>query len=52
MDQPYGLAVDGSGNIWIANASGDNLIEYVGIATPAITPIVTAVSTNAIGTRP
>jgi len=52
MDQPYGLAVDGSGNIWIANASGDNLIEYVGIATPAITPIVTAVSGNNIGIRP
>lgn len=52
INQPYGIGIDGAGNVWLANGNGDNLIEFVGVAVPAITPLVTAVATNKIGTRP
>ena len=28
LDYPYGLAVDGSGNVWVANAHGNSLSEF------------------------
>jgi hypothetical protein len=47
---PTALALDPSGNVWIA--SGANLIEFIGPATPVITPIATALKNNTLGTRP
>jgi streptogramin lyase len=35
----YGMAVDGSGNIWISNNAG-YVTEYMGAAAPVVTPIV------------
>ena len=36
---PYFVAIDGSGNVWVANADG-NLAEFVGAAVPVVTPVV------------
>ncbi len=34
------LAVDGSGNIWVSNASLNTVTEFVGAGSPVVTPIV------------
>ncbi len=39
---PYGIAVDGSGDVWTANFDNNNsgsLTEFIGAATPVVTPI-------------
>jgi ligand-binding sensor domain-containing protein len=46
-----GVGVDGSGNVWVS-ASTNKLGELVGIASPVVTPISTAVKNNTLGTRP
>jgi sugar lactone lactonase YvrE len=39
LNAPAGLAVDGSGNVWTTN-SGDNTVSiFLGITTPATTPL-------------
>jgi sugar lactone lactonase YvrE len=35
-----GLAVDGSGDVWEGNYSSNAVTEFIGIATPVVTPIV------------
>lgn len=59
INGPYGIAIDGSGDAWIANLSGNSVTEMVGVATPVITPIVaglpatpTADGSSNLGTRP
>jgi hypothetical protein len=60
-----GVAIDGSGNLWITNYSlpnsylvpagtpnGQQLVEFVGIAAPVTTPAVQALANNALGARP
>ena len=51
--EPYGVAVDGSGNVWVAsdNTSGP-LTEFVGLATPVVTPIAAGVAYKELGTKP
>jgi streptogramin lyase len=39
IDQPSAIAVDGSGNVWIASAANNSLTVFVGAATPVHTPI-------------
>ena len=39
MNGPNGVAVDGSGNVWVTSATSSNLVEIVGLATPVVTPI-------------
>jgi hypothetical protein len=59
------IAIDGSGDVWVTNAgdlvspSSGGIVEFVGAATPVITPIVaglpatpTADGSNMLGTRP
>ncbi len=48
---PRGLAVDGSGNVWVP-ISGTWVVQVVGAATPVITPLSVAVQKGAVGTRP
>jgi streptogramin lyase len=36
------VAVDGSGNVWVANFSGNSVAEFIGAATPVVTPIVSS----------
>ena len=52
LANPTFLAVDGSGSVWLANQTGDSLTEIVGAAVPAVTPIASALASNAIGARP
>jgi streptogramin lyase len=39
IDQPSAIAVDGSGNVWIASPGNNSLTVFVGAATPVHTPI-------------
>jgi len=48
---PNGIAVDGSGNVWVANGS-NNAVELIGAATPVVTPIAVALANNTLGARP
>jgi sugar lactone lactonase YvrE len=59
MGGPNDVAVDSSGNVWLANAfvpvtfaNGTNVVELVGAAVPVVTPIATAVKNGTIGARP
>jgi streptogramin lyase len=48
MDEPWSLAVDGSGNVWVANLTSacdsaycpGTVTEFVGIGAPTVTPLV------------
>jgi sugar lactone lactonase YvrE len=35
-----GLAIDGSGNIWLSSNINTDIVEFVGAATPVVTPVV------------
>jgi streptogramin lyase len=48
---PLRVAVDGSGNVWVL-LSNNTVTEYVGIATPAVTPTALAVSGKKLGAKP
>jgi len=54
-----GAAIDGSGNLWVLNTDtfgpstpGNELVEYIGIGAPVITPASTALANNLLGVRP
>ena len=38
--EPYGLALDGSGNAWVSNFGNNTVTEFLGIATPIRTPLL------------
>jgi len=40
LSTPYALAVDGSGNVWLADEGSSTVIEFYGIGSPVVTPIV------------
>ena len=59
MGGPNDVAIDSSGNVWLANAyvpvtfaNGTNVVELVGAATPVVAPISVAVKNGTIGARP
>lgn len=37
--EPYGLAIDASGNIWVSNSGKNTLTQFIGIAAPVKTPL-------------
>jgi streptogramin lyase len=39
LNRPTWIAADGSGNLWLPNNSGNSVTEFIGIATPVITPL-------------
>jgi streptogramin lyase len=39
LSGPRGIAIDPSGNVWVANFTYNSVTEFVGIATPVATPI-------------
>lgn len=60
-DVPEGLAVDGSGNLWVSGYVLDGnfnavpnafVTELIGIAGPTVTPIATAAKNGLLGMRP
>ncbi|MDR3734891.1 MAG: hypothetical protein P4L10_05060 [Acidobacteriaceae bacterium] len=48
---PHGLAIDGSGNVWISNTAAV-LTEVVGAAGPVVTPHSIALKNNVLGQKP
>jgi streptogramin lyase len=52
LNRPQALAVDGSGDLWVANTSGPGVFEFLGIATPVVTPLADGVANNTLGSRP
>jgi hypothetical protein len=38
--QPFALAIDAAGNIWVTNFGSNTLTEFVGMATPVKTPLL------------
>jgi hypothetical protein len=59
VEAPFSIAVDGSGNVWEADSGSTSVVEFIGVATPVITPIcaglpVTPTSNGSsnLGTRP
>jgi len=45
------LAADGSGNLWVLLANG-TVTEYVGLATPVVTPIALGVKNKKLAATP
>jgi hypothetical protein len=45
------IAVDGSGNVWVTNGDA-SISEFIGAATPVVTPLSIGVKNNTLGTRP
>ena len=43
LSQPVAIAIDGSGNLWAPNntLTGNSITEFVGLATPVVTPLAT-----------
>ena len=40
LSEPYGLAIDASGNVWLSNSGTSTLTEMVGLASPVRTPLL------------
>jgi hypothetical protein len=38
--EPYGIAIDASGSVWVSNFGSSTITEFVGAATPVKTPLV------------
>ena len=52
MVTPYGIAIDGSGNVWVANYNAFVSTEFIGAATPVVTPLAIGVKNGTLATRP
>jgi hypothetical protein len=52
MQHPGAIAIDGSGNAWIANYYTTSITEMIGVAAPVVTPLSVGVKNNTLGTRP
>jgi len=59
MNGPDALAIDASGNVWVGNQSPatvngalQTVTEFVGLATPSITPLSMAVQNGQVGLKP
>ena len=59
LSSPSAIAIDGSGNVWLANGSpavsnGSSLglTEFIGVASPVITPLAVAAKQRQLGQRP
>jgi hypothetical protein len=44
--------VDGSGDIWVANSGSYKVTEFIGLATPVVTPLAVGVANATVATRP
>jgi DNA-binding beta-propeller fold protein YncE len=38
--QPYGMAIDASGSIWVSNFGNSTLTQFIGVAAPVKTPLL------------
>jgi streptogramin lyase len=46
------LAIDGSGNVWVSNLFHGQVFEFIGAASPVVTPLVTALGSGRLGALP
>jgi hypothetical protein len=52
-DGPASIAVDGSGNVWVLIQSNNSTVtEFVGVATPVVTPLSLGIENNSLGKKP
>jgi hypothetical protein len=40
MNEPLGIAIDASGNLWVSNLDGNTVTEFLGLANPVKTPLL------------
>ena len=40
LSQPFSVAIDGSGSVWVSNFGANTLTEFVGAAAPVKTPLL------------
>jgi streptogramin lyase len=40
LSTPRTLAIDGVGNVWVTNGGNNTVTEFLGVASPVVTPIV------------
>jgi hypothetical protein len=54
FNSPRGVAVDGSGNVWVTNtgSGADYVTVIVGIATPTVTPLATGIKNGTLASLP
>src|ERR1700736_2933083 len=56
LSNPYRLAIDRSGSVWVANVGGpastSTITQMVGVAAPVVTPLSLAIQNNALNQRP
>jgi len=52
LNSPTGILVDNAGSVWVINSGGNTVTKIIGAAAPAVTPTVTGVTNNTLGTRP
>jgi hypothetical protein len=52
MAAPHLDAVDGSGNVWLANSSSNTFTVFLGLATPVVMPLALGVANGTLGTEP
>jgi len=47
-----GIAVDGSGNVWVANTGATYITVLVGAATPTVTPLALGIENGTLASKP
>ena len=59
LNTPSGVAIDGSGNVWVSNLNSTtvgslsvSVSEFVGSAVPVVTPLVAALQQGQVGVAP
>jgi DNA-binding beta-propeller fold protein YncE len=52
LNDPLNIAVDLSGNLWITNYGGDQIVEMVGGGAPVVTPLSVASTSGKLGSKP
>ncbi len=40
LSEPYSVAIDAAGDIWVSNYASDTLTEFIGLAAPVKTPLL------------
>jgi len=39
LSEPYAIAIDASGNLWVSNHGNSTITQFIGVATPVKTPL-------------
>jgi hypothetical protein len=52
LNDPLNLAIDPSGDIWVTNFGGSELVEVIGAAAPVVTPLSAAATAGTLGKLP